>query len=853
MQKKLKLAVIALCYVPLAYAQTDETQSQKAAAMDESAFTFTEAQLGDNDDMSQNVTIIGSNNNMYADRVGFLFSPVRFRYRSLNQKYNDVHINGVLMNDMESGQFRYSLVGGLNRMTRNADNVLAFENGGYNMPNMAGGVNYDFRAASFAAGHRVSLGAANRNYTLRGVYTYSTGLMPSGWAVTANITYRWANRGYVEGTFYNALSYFLGVEKIFGNHSLSFATWGNPTERSTQGASTDEAYWMANSNFYNPYWGYQDGKKRNSRVVNDYAPAAILTWDWKITDDMKLTTSVFGKYSMYKSTKLNYNNTDNPQPDYWKVMPSSYYDVFDESNEANRTLQALGNWTTAYSMFSGSKANRQINFDQLIYSNKMAAENGQDAMYFIQAKHNDALTLSLSSAMNMTVTDKSKLNFGIMLGTNKGSHYQTMEDMLGAKSFHNINTYALGTYTMDDDRVQYDLNNRNGAVGEGDKFGFDYDILVSKGFFWANYSADMGRWHANVAARTGGVQMQRDGKMRNGMAPEFSYGKSGKAHFGELGGKGSLTYDAGHGHVIALGAGYEWRAPQASTAFAAPEISNDFVDGLKNERIFSSELSYQFHNSWLHMNLNGYYSRLNHVTEWQNFYFDDINSFSYVSLTGLRKAYYGVELAARIKMNSMLDLKLLGSMGEGKNTNNAQVRYMNSTKATYARETAYVKDMREAGTPLTALSAGLSFHNRGWFVDLNCNYYDRIYLSYSPSYRYASTLAYRQQVEHNVFDNEGNLREEAVAQTKGHGGFMVDGSVGRYIRLKGGRSLSINLMLTNILNNTRIATGGYEQSRSDYTGATSDNVRKRVYKFSRNPKKYYALGANGMLNVTYKF
>ena len=81
MQKKLKLAVIALCYVPLAYAQTDETQSQKAAAMDESAFTFTEAQLGDNDDMSQNVTIIGSNNNMYADRVGFLFSPVRFRYR----------------------------------------------------------------------------------------------------------------------------------------------------------------------------------------------------------------------------------------------------------------------------------------------------------------------------------------------------------------------------------------------------------------------------------------------------------------------------------------------------------------------------------------------------------------------------------------------------------------------------------------------------------------------------------------------------------------------------------------------------------------------------------------------------
>ena len=50
-------------------------------------------------------------------------------------------------------------------------------------------------------------------------------------------------------------------------HSLALSTWGNPTERSTQGASTDEAYWLANDYQYNPYWGYQNGHKRNSRVV----------------------------------------------------------------------------------------------------------------------------------------------------------------------------------------------------------------------------------------------------------------------------------------------------------------------------------------------------------------------------------------------------------------------------------------------------------------------------------------------------------------------------------------------------------------------------------------------------------
>ena len=119
MQKKLKLVVISLCYASLAIAQTEQTEGQKTSSSVEQAFTFTEAQLGEDDDMSQNVTIINSNNNIYAGEVGFLFSPVRFRYRAFNQKYNDVFINGAPANDMETGQFRYSMVGGLNQQTRN--------------------------------------------------------------------------------------------------------------------------------------------------------------------------------------------------------------------------------------------------------------------------------------------------------------------------------------------------------------------------------------------------------------------------------------------------------------------------------------------------------------------------------------------------------------------------------------------------------------------------------------------------------------------------------------------------------------------------------------------------------------
>lgn len=840
MQKKLTTAVMALCVAAPSLAQTDDAKAPQATGQDtqEAAFTFTEAQLGEDDDMAQNVTIINSNSNLYANQVGYLFSPVRFRYRAFNQKYNDVYINGAPMNDMETGQFRYSLVGGLNQQTKNMDYALPFETPAFAMPGMGGANNYDFRAGHMPAGHRITLTGANRNYTLRGMYTYASGFNERGWAVAANLTYRWANRGYVEGTFYNSLSYYLGIQKLFagGRHSIAFATWGNPTERASQGAATDEAYWLANDNQYNPYWGYQNGKKRNSRVVNDFAPTALLTWDWQIDEHTKLTTTLQGRYSMYKSTKLNYNNSDNPQPNYWKNLPSSYYDVWAGSGTASELAQ----WQEAYDFWTASKENRQINWDRLYWANRQVNTQGADAMYYIQAKHNDNLNLALSSVLNKELGKKDKWALGLTLASNTGKHYLTMEDMLGAEQFHNINTYALGTYATDDPRVQYDLNNPNASVGVGDKFQYDYNLLVNKGQLWSSWKHNSRMTSIAFAGRLAVTTMQRDGKMRNGLAADNSYGKSGTATFVDGGGKFSAAITPNSKNTFNLGVSFEWRAPQASTAFVAPEINNDFVGNLKNEKAFSSELGYMFSGSWLHANLTGYYSRITDATDWQNFYYDDINSFSYVSIPGLTKEYYGAELGLKFRLASFLDLKMLGTMAEAKILNNATANYMKSTSGDIYTETLYCKDMRESGTPLTATSIGLSYHQGGWFIDLNANYYDRIYLSYSPSYRYESEIKNRNKMEGGV--------PQDIEQAKGKGGWMLDASIGRSIYLKRG-SLSINLSLTNVLNNQRLCTGGYEQSRSDNNSSGSE----RTYKFSKNPMKFYAYGINGMLNIAYKF
>ena len=893
MQKRLKLTMMVVCFSSMAFAQTPETEKEgQSAITSEQAFTFTEAQLGEDDDMSQNVTIISSNQNVYASQVGYMFSPVRFRYRAFNQKYNEIYINGAQMNDMETGQFRYALVGGLNQQTRGVENALPFEFNNFSMSAMGGSNNYDFRPSHMPTGQRITLSGANRNYTIRAMYTYNTGLRPDGWAFSANVTYRWAdmNTSYIDGTFYNALSYFFGAEKkLNDSHALSIVTWGNPTERASQGAGTDESYWLANSNYYNPYWGYQNGKKRNSRVVNDFAPTLMATWDWTVNERTKLTTSLTGRYSMYKSTRLNYNGGENPAPDYWKNLPSSYYDVWNEDDYWGRTQKGYEDFEYARIYMMDNKANRQINFDRLYYANQMGNAEGRDAAYYIQAKHNDNFNLTLSSTLKKELGRNTTWDTGLLLVTNTGMHYNTMEDLLGAKTFHNINTYALGNYPSTDPRVQYDMNNPNGEVKEGDRFGYDYNITVRKAQLWTGLRYNKGPMQTFVAGRIGGVTIQRDGKMRNGMAADYSYGKSGTAKFLDGGGKAGLAYKVAKGNTIMLGAGFELKAPQAQAAFASPEVNNDFVANLKNEKVFSSELGYQFETSWLKANVGGYYSYLTDITEWQNFFYDDIGSFSYVSMSGIKKAYYGLEWGLNFKINSAFSIKTLGTVSEAKNMNNAAVRYMNSTEGTYHDDIVYNKNMRESGTPLTALNLTLSFHSKGWFIDVMGNYYDRIYLAYSPSYRYGNTLENRQKSWSQAYDanhnqpnagnnpskyimtgeqvyytaaqaaqdpsvEEGQLLPGAIDQAKGKGGFMLDLSIGKSIWLKKG-SLSINLMITNVLNNTKLCTGGYEQSRSNYSVNSETGVvgSARVYKFDRNPKKYYAYGINGMLNIAYKF
>ena len=171
------------------------------------------------------------------------------------------------------------------------------------------------------------------------------------------------------------------------------------------------------------------------------------------------------------------------------------------------------------------------------------------------------------------------------------------------------------------------------------------------------------------------------------------------------------------------------------------------------------------------------------------------------------------------------------------------MRMLLSNSGTYVDELCIIDGMREGSTPLNAFSIDLAYHKNFWYIDLIGNYYDNIYMYFAPISRRETEVPKSLVNGVKTFDSPD--------QSKGDGGFMLDASIGKTFRLKQGRRIGFNLMLTNILNNIKICTGGMEQNRLDTK--QEEERTNNAYRFQQSPRKFYANGINGMLLINYQF
>ncbi|MEZ5148131.1 MAG: TonB-dependent receptor plug domain-containing protein [Bacteroidales bacterium] len=533
------LTILCCLFLPfIVHSQEIEPDSTKPAEVTLPEIIVLAEELEDDNQSQQISGLLQSSNDIFVSTAGYVFGQTRFKIRGFDSENTAILINGLPVNDRETGRAYWSTWGGLNDATRNKEVASGIGPSSYSFGGPGGVTNIETRASSFNKQTKFTYSSTNRSYRNRAMFTYSTGLMDNGWAFTASGSRRWAQEGYVDGTFYDAWSYFVSVEKqINKRHSIGLVGFGAPNKRGRNGVSTEEANTLAGSNYYNPYWGYQNGEKRNSRINNYHQPMIILSHYWVPDEKTKVTTSAYISFGRGGSSALEWYDAPDPRPDYYRNLPSYDGDVNGLTPSEREDL-----WLNDESF-------RQLDWDYYYFINRKnlyTVENvdgiegntytGNLSNYIVEERRNDVNQYGLNSNYKREITDNFTLSAGIDLSIYKTHQYKTVLDLLGGDFYLNIDKFAERDF-IDPIAAQNDLDHPNRVVKEGDIFGYDYTGNVNDYSIFVQGDFSYAKFDCYVSLNASYDEFWRTGHMRNGKYPENSYGDSDKNQFTNYGAK----------------------------------------------------------------------------------------------------------------------------------------------------------------------------------------------------------------------------------------------------------------------------------------------------------------------------
>lgn len=798
------------------------------------------------DGSAQNISSqLGAGRDPFLNAATFKFGAVRFRIRGYDADQFNTYINGSPMENLDNGFTPYGQWGGLNDVLRNRESTSGLRTTTFGYGDIGGLTNFDTRASYQRKQTSINYAASNRNYNNRIMLTHSTGLNSKGWAFTISGSRRWAEEGYADGTYYDGWSYFLAVDKrINDRHLLSFVTFGTPTENGRQGSSVNEMVQLAGDNYYNPFWGYQNGKKRNVSIARSFQPVGILTHDWKISDKTSLVTAASITYGKRSTTGLDWYNAADPRPDYYRYLPSYQLDPF----YAEQTRQEM--------MSDVNK--RQINWDALYRTNYAANDvvrnvngilgndvQGRRSRYIIEERIINTTKYNFNSTLNSAITENISFTAGITYQSQNNHYYKEMEDLLGGEFYVDVNQFGERDFPTNPGASQNNLNMPNRIIGVGDKFGYNYDINIKKGSAWLQGVFKFRKFDVFVASEHSYTSFYRKGNVKSGLFPDNSFGKSETQNFYNSGIKGGITYKIdGRNYIFANGS-YASRAPFFENAFIAPRTRDFIQDNLKSEEILSTEVGYVMNAPKLKIRATGYYAQFKNGLDVLTFYNEEFQNFVNYAVSNIGKVHMGLEFGVEAKIYKGLSINGAAAIGQYTfNTRQSATITADNSAAVLSRDVVvYSKDFY-VPTPQQAYTIGLDYRSpKFWFLNVNFNYFDKMYLSYNPVRRTAVAVS-------GVPEGSDQWRQ-IVDQTQLKSQYTLDAFAGyswlmnrKFKSLKKRHFMVFNLGVNNILNNTSIVSGGFEQLRFDF-------AEKNVNKFP--DRRFYAYGINYFASVGLRF
>lgn len=667
---------------------------------------------------------------VYASKGAGGFGDSRITVRGFSQENVALLINGIPVNGMEDNLVYWSNWAGLSDVTRTVQIQRGLGASKLAITSVGGTINIITKTTDQEAGG--SFGTMIGNDLFRkNQLTLSTGRLDNGLAVTFSGS-RTTGEGYMNNGYIDAWSYFLSIaQEINEDHQLVFTVFGAPQKHGQRSFQQRYSDFEKHGIRYNDDWGYKNNQAFGWRDNFYHKPQAALNWYWDVNEKTFLSTSVYGSVGRGGGTGDIGRERE-------FLLPRDYNGQvnFDEivawnsgqNGLAGDTLQAL-----QYEMADGSDGTAFI-------------ANKKTGGIIKRASMNEHQWFGVLSTLTTDITNNLTLNVGGDLRWYTGDHYRKTTDLLGADYWFDQDNRQTPMAQMDwvdlngdgirDDnefgnlvRPGNDADRLFGAADLEDRIDYSNQEQINWYGVFGEFEYSKEKLSAFLSLSGSMITYQR--------FEEFNAGESDATdvlnYFG-YNVKAGANYNLDENHNVYVNAGYLSRAPYFDIVF--PNFNNvDINTEAVNEKTLAFEIGYGYRNSWLALNFNAY------RTDWQ----DKAQSFDgqdasgnifFANVLGINALHQGVEIDARVRPASNLELTAMASFGDWKWQDNANGVLVDQDNNPLDTATFYVDGLYVGNSAQTTLGLGARYSLPfGISIDANWNYYGRLYADFDVNDR----------------------------------------------------------------------------------------------------------------------
>ncbi len=724
-------------------------------------------------------TLANTTPGAYATRAGGGDGDARVTIRGFSGNNVAVMLDGVPVNDMENGTVYWSNWFGLDLVTQTTQIQRGLGASKLVIPAVGGTMNIITRGIDqkrrIQVKQEYAFGAFGRTS-----FGMNTGKLKNGWAFSTALSLK-DGKGWVDGTSTRGFFGFFKVEKVLGDHILSFYAMGAPQthgQRSRADAialydrnmaiklGADTGYYLDSNHpnvpifnggiNYNPDVGYLTRYSYENGVVGDiqkkemyngkrnfyFKPQLSFKDIWNLSDHGFLSTVAYLSLGSGGGTRWNSTTTAKDYLPDGTLNVQSFYD----SNVGAKPP-----------LFTGPDYN--INPD-VSPTERYAVAN------FLKAGMNDHFWVGALSTYNNQFNENWSFSGGLDLRFYRGSHYRKIIDLMGADyvwARENYNANDPNLIKREGDMVDYHNDafiRWSGLFGQVEYQDKQWSAFLSSSaaitgynrvdyFLPKKYSVGDTTVYVGYLYQNGATQLTPDTTIYQGQAiysgmPGAEYQSTGWYYRPTFTFKSGVKYSISDPLSVFLNVGYLDKAPLFNQIY---NNSNERFNQIVNEKIFSIENGWSWKSKELAFNVNAYY------TTWKNKPYPygvsvpnpmDPSSFISVNIRGMNARHMGLEWDAAFKLTDRVTLELLASTADWIWTSSDTIYVFDDAnrpvpadvsdpsagqyKVVYDANGVHVSDAAQ-----TQFGAMLRYEwKNGAYVKARYTYFDRYYAEFNP-------------------------------------------------------------------------------------------------------------------------